>query len=286
MSNWLSGSPRKQKNKDVQKVMDDSSLDYESDSSTYADGFPSIKAVIIGKLGACFLPKDQDEVELLNTGRYIRNTLDTKAKSEVEGTPNMRMPPLGMSIPENPISEQSIARANKWLKVCSETHPLCDQGNITRQMPTRLIDVTLEDSKDTRLILTTKGDDYKYTALSHSWGGHVALTTTRETLEQRKAKIKMEEFPLTFRDAVTVTRNLNIRYYGLILFVSFKGMKMIGNRRPPLWEISTKIPSLPSQLQQLRIRRKDFCIHGLLDFSLLKSFMPQAVILIWSVNFY
>jgi hypothetical protein len=48
--------------------------------------------------------------------------------------------------------------------------------------------------------------------LSHCWGPAQLITTTANTIEQKKAGIPLEDLPQTFKDAVALTRNLGIRY--------------------------------------------------------------------------
>lgn len=52
----------------------------------------------------------------------------------------------------------------------------------------------------------------KYVALSHCWGGHVPLTTTQGTLAARQCGIELDSLPKTFRDAIMVTRALDLQY--------------------------------------------------------------------------
>jgi Heterokaryon incompatibility protein (HET) len=48
--------------------------------------------------------------------------------------------------------------------------------------------------------------------LSHCWGTEGHLTTSTETLAERKAGIRIPDLPPTFRDAVQITRHLGIKY--------------------------------------------------------------------------
>jgi hypothetical protein len=48
--------------------------------------------------------------------------------------------------------------------------------------------------------------------LSHCWGSAQLITTTANTIKQRIAGIPLEDLPQTFKDAVSLTRNLGIRY--------------------------------------------------------------------------
>lgn len=52
----------------------------------------------------------------------------------------------------------------------------------------------------------------RYATLSHSWGNHVPLKTTRETKPSFEKLIPEELLPQTFEDAVSTTRALGIRY--------------------------------------------------------------------------
>ncbi|EPE28418.1 hypothetical protein GLAREA_09538 [Glarea lozoyensis ATCC 20868] len=51
-----------------------------------------------------------------------------------------------------------------------------------------------------------------YLALSHCWGGDVALKTTKENYLERQRRISFADIPGTFQDAVTVTRDVGLNY--------------------------------------------------------------------------
>ncbi|KAH8753664.1 heterokaryon incompatibility protein-domain-containing protein [Hyaloscypha finlandica] len=75
----------------------------------------------------------------------------------------------------------------------------------------RLLDVGSESFSSLKLI----EDQFlaaPYLALSHCWGDHRPLTTTSQTLEQRKYSIEWSSLPPVFQDAVTVTRELGVQY--------------------------------------------------------------------------
>ena len=58
----------------------------------------------------------------------------------------------------------------------------------------------------------SQGEEAKYIALSHCWGGKALLRTTRSTLKNRKKQIQWCRLSKTFQDAVTITRRLGIEY--------------------------------------------------------------------------
>ena len=91
-------------------------------------------------------------------------------------------------------------------------------------LPTRIIDVGLKvsinpndfgsvtaDQYDVRLI-ESGGEHGRYVALSHCWGQSLSFTTTKETYSIRKQCMSLSEMPETFRDAILMTRKLDIQY--------------------------------------------------------------------------
>jgi hypothetical protein len=89
---------------------------------------------------------------------------------------------------------------------------LCSRP-IDSRLPTRVIDVG-QDEKSNIVYLkeTIDSDRDPYMSLSHCWGKEQIITTTTNTLQDRKAGIKFSELPKTFRHAVRITRGLGIRY--------------------------------------------------------------------------
>ncbi|KAK4202613.1 heterokaryon incompatibility protein-domain-containing protein [Triangularia verruculosa] len=85
-------------------------------------------------------------------------------------------------------------------------------------VPKMLLDVRDEPARlvSRETILTSSGRVPKYAALSYCWGPPEAAsqqhTLTRDTLAQRLQQIRLEELPLTVRDAVCVTRALTLPY--------------------------------------------------------------------------
>jgi Heterokaryon incompatibility protein (HET) len=80
-------------------------------------------------------------------------------------------------------------------------------------MPSRAINVgPANGSQDPYLQPMPAGAMGQWVALSHCWGSAVTLNTTKDTLKSREQKIPFEELPLSFQDAVTITRKLGYRY--------------------------------------------------------------------------
>ena len=104
-----------------------------------------------------------------------------------------------------------------WINDCSANHGCCHENHPVA-CPTRLLDlVRFSSSGDIVLVEPEKdpGEYTPYTTLSHCWGSSTMsgpLTTTSTNLASRKERIPFDDLPLTFQDAVTTTRKLQIPY--------------------------------------------------------------------------
>ncbi|GKT51648.1 uncharacterized protein ColSpa_11829 [Colletotrichum spaethianum] len=116
----------------------------------------------------------------------------------------------------------------QWLEDCDNNHNRCYSdgfGPYPARTPTRLIDVGQGMNSETVRLLETvdlqeeighsQPVQFSYIALSHPWGDrnhHQHFCTTWENIDDHKTGILDSNLPNTFRDAVRVTRELNVRY--------------------------------------------------------------------------
>jgi hypothetical protein len=114
-------------------------------------------------------------------------------------------------LPTNPDSPEALKQINTWLNLCVEKHTCAAKDS--NYLPSRLLDVS-GNSNEIRLFSpSSKGiSKGKYIALSYCWGRSEPFTTTSETLQSRITGFSVEEMPKTLRDAVGVTRALQIQY--------------------------------------------------------------------------
>jgi hypothetical protein len=123
-------------------------------------------------------------------------------------------------------SDESLRSAQHWLNQCTSQATTHESRQRPKQVyfPTRLLEIDgVEPELSVRLRVreeyrTSQNQDaIKYGALSHCWGrpGSRRLTTTRDTIEARKAGIVWSDIPRTFQDAITFTHRLGIRYLWL-----------------------------------------------------------------------
>ncbi|RYP80892.1 hypothetical protein DL770_006050 [Monosporascus sp. CRB-9-2] len=102
--------------------------------------------------------------------------------------------------------------AKTWLDTCRESHPDCFTA-ATVELPTRVIDVgALGSSRGPRLVETQRRSGEEYAALSHCWGGKITPMLTTQTLGRFLASLPYAELPANFRDAITITKRLGLRY--------------------------------------------------------------------------
>lgn len=113
-------------------------------------------------------------------------------------------------------SQASMATIKNWLKECEDDHPQCrsslsgDPIQSLPDLPTRVIDITLYPHS-LRLVVSG-GRRAKYVAVSHCWGGHSPIRTTRSTLDEHLKHISPRALSKTIQDAVYITHSLGIRY--------------------------------------------------------------------------
>jgi len=121
--------------------------------------------------------------------------------------------------PQDPLASEVQAQINVWNLSCLRDHASCSRVECDiLPLPSRVLDLAaLDDSGDSGgsgdlQLLETKGQTGRYVALSYRWGQGLTYLTTKDSLQDRIARIRSSELPRTLRDAVVYTRSLNIRY--------------------------------------------------------------------------
>jgi len=106
--------------------------------------------------------------------------------------------------------QQRFELVKEWIRDCENNHPQC--ATPPPCLPTRVIDVGVAGGQEPALKVVSSGDTAPYMTLSHCWGSKPAIRTTKATLQSHLTQLPMASLPNTFRDAVTITRALGIRY--------------------------------------------------------------------------
>ena len=99
---------------------------------------------------------------------------------------------------------------NSKIKKCNHHHQLCRLEQALH-LPRRVLDVS---KNSVRLVDTTVcGLSGEYITLSYCWGPKEALLkTTTATIHEKMQQIEWHILPRTFQDAISITRELGIRY--------------------------------------------------------------------------
>ena len=114
----------------------------------------------------------------------------------------------GAEIPVHP--HQNIGLVHEWVKDCVQNHSQCQVSNPVL-LPKRVIAIgTIQ--RPLLHLHESCNDIANYAALSHRWSTEQLLTTTKDTLEYRKKQIEWKSLSKTFQDAITVARDLGLRY--------------------------------------------------------------------------
>ena len=79
-------------------------------------------------------------------------------------------------------------------------------------MPTRLVDVAQNGSSSVKLHILQENEHHQYVALSYCWGRSHPFTTEKSSMERHIDGINISDMPQTFQDAVSVVRQLDIRF--------------------------------------------------------------------------
>lgn len=106
--------------------------------------------------------------------------------------------------------QQGFELVKEWIRDCENNHPQC--ATRPANLPTRVIDVGVAGGQEPALKVASSRDTAYYMTLSHCWGRKTVIKTTKATLQSHLTQLPMGSLPKTFRDAITITRTLGVRY--------------------------------------------------------------------------
>lgn len=114
-------------------------------------------------------------------------------------------------------SNETNSICNSWISDCNANHEKCHQWQQSRGRwnPTRVLDVGIGgESSEIKLFHPNPehSESIRYTTLSHRWGQSKVLTLLSSNIDQLKERIQLDDLTKTFRDAIAITRKMNVRY--------------------------------------------------------------------------
>jgi len=138
---------------------------------------------------------------------YMLENFDTASNGGAE------LPCVGRALrrSQDTRSQGSINFIREALQQCCMEHQSCAKSPSDFR-PTRLVSLGGNDAEIRLQETSTTTDVVKWAALSHCWGGSQPFKLLRDNIEALKRSINAENLPPTFRDAVTVCRQLGIGY--------------------------------------------------------------------------
>jgi Heterokaryon incompatibility protein (HET) len=107
--------------------------------------------------------------------------------------------------------DSTISTLRRWLGDCCSFHERCISNTSETALPKRVLDVGTLASPNLRLVQSSN-EKTKYIALSYCWGLSGRVVTSMQNLEELLLHIEENRLPRTFRDAISITRKLGIRY--------------------------------------------------------------------------
>ena len=137
----------------------------------------------------------------------------------LEYAPRFKDIPVASLIPPSTSLNLNFDKIRQWLLDCEQQHKDCQAGSLS--VPPRLLDLQSDVIDAVRIVELRKDPSehdispahIRYACLSHCWGNSRSKHLTRSSnLDKNKTGIPITELPLTFRDAIDVSRALNIRY--------------------------------------------------------------------------
>ena len=104
-------------------------------------------------------------------------------------------------------------------------------------LPTRVVDVNLQGGNPI-LYSSQPGEAGQYATLIYCWGKGNALKTTRETYAENSRGFSLASCPKTLKDAIMITRQLQIQYIWIDAVCILQDVKRIGRESPQTWQTS------------------------------------------------
>lgn len=109
-------------------------------------------------------------------------------------------------------ADATYALIKKWWQKCQSSHEDCTP-NMESGRPTRLLDLNaFGESPDIKLVDGADTGTDHYVTLSYCWGGINPVMLRTTNIENFRVRMDWSILPKTMKDAVTVCRNVGVRY--------------------------------------------------------------------------
>jgi hypothetical protein len=145
-------------------------------------------------------------------------------------------------------SVRATILTGRWIDECADSHPFCSLQGEEGPLPTRLLDLYPAGKVDHVALvngesIATKPYAPFYVTLSHRWGKHPPIQTTKASEDYHRAGIRISSLPQTFQDAVKVAQAHLYRTCGSIRCVLSRTRKSTRAQNSQQWEVTTTMPT-------------------------------------------
>ncbi|KAF2804121.1 HET-domain-containing protein [Mytilinidion resinicola] len=132
----------------------------------------------------------------------------------------------------------------EWMRSCDEEHEICRKRRAANKgrLPTRVISVENNETNP-KLICPPANTFEDYVCLSHCWGRSQHFKTETTSLEDRMASIVFSAMPRTFQAAVTITRNIGMKYLWIDSLCIGQDSGKTGTESLQRWDGSIMMPA-------------------------------------------
>jgi Heterokaryon incompatibility protein (HET) len=97
----------------------------------------------------------------------------------------------------------------EWISRCISSHENC-QSPVEGPLPSRIVEIL--DNEDACLVFGANESDSFYVTLSYCWGGPQEFALTAKTMAEKQKGFKISSLPATLKNAISVARELGIKY--------------------------------------------------------------------------
>ena len=144
------------------------------------------------------------------------------------------MPPILKTIEKDPCSKASLAIVSGWLRDCLKNHNSCRPPTEFQKPPKRLINVGIKPQNPFLVETSTGSQQLKWLSLSYCWGEEPSMKLTTDTMDMLRNGIPLNRLDPTIRDAILVTRALEITYICIDVLCIFRTtIQRTGTNRLP-----------------------------------------------------
>lgn len=104
---------------------------------------------------------------------------------------------------------------SRWFRQCLKNHEKCNKVDRIGFLPTRVLNVGSSEAPILHLLVNERdppSTSSQYATLSHCWGKTPTKKLLKTTLRSMMKEISFKVLPKTFQDAITLSRNLGIKF--------------------------------------------------------------------------